>query len=141
MLKTLEYSVIHFCEHILQIHINAAQDIEGEFYGSSISVVEKSGLEYNFYLFFSEEFLKLISKIFIGDENFQEDDCCDLTKECANQIIGYAKKLLNDTKGGDDEYKLSIPEYLGKADFSTIVLDESLTYCFEKNYFRIGYCK
>lgn len=38
-------------------------------------------------------------------KKFKEDDWCDLTKECANQIIGYAKNLLNDAKG-DDEYKL-----------------------------------
>ncbi|EOM7399735.1 hypothetical protein ACMCT5_001953, partial [Campylobacter jejuni] len=48
--------------------------------------------------------------------------------------------LLNDAKG-DDEYKLGIPEYLGKVDFSEIVLDEALTYKFENCYFRIGYCK
>ncbi|HFU1653210.1 TPA: hypothetical protein ACH4XH_001566, partial [Campylobacter jejuni] len=71
---------------------------------------------------------------------FKEDDWCDLTKECTNQIIGYAKNLLNDAKG-DDEYKLGIPEYLGKVDFSEIVLDEALTYKFENCYFRIGYCK
>lgn len=34
-----------------------------------------------------------------------------------------------------------IPEYLGKVDFSEIVLDEALTYKFENCYFRIGYCK
>ncbi|TKX31286.1 hypothetical protein [Campylobacter estrildidarum] len=141
MLKTLEYSITHFCEHILQIHINAVEDIKGELYGSSISVMRKNGGEYNFYLFFPEEFLKLISRTFIGDEDFQEDDRCDLAKECANQIIGYTKKLLNDAKGSDDEYKIGIPEYLGKIDFSTIVLDESLTYSFDDHCFRIGYCK
>ncbi|HHD0383399.1 TPA: hypothetical protein ACOS2L_001754, partial [Campylobacter coli] len=26
-------------------------------------------------------------------------------------------------------------------DFSSIILDESLTYSFENHYFRIGYCK
>lgn len=140
MLKILEYSITHFCEHILRLRIEAAQDISGELYGSSIPIMGKSEGEYNFYLFFPKEFLKKIAEILINDEKFKEDDWCDLTKECANQIIGYAKNLLNDAKG-DDEYELGIPEYLGKVDFSEIVLDEALTYKFENCYFRIGYCK
>ena len=55
-------------------------------------------------------------------------------------IYFFQKNLLNDAKG-DDEYKLGIPEYLGKVDFSELVLDEALTYKFENCYFRIGYCK
>ncbi|HEF5906063.1 TPA: chemotaxis protein CheX [Campylobacter jejuni] len=140
MLKILEYSITHFCDHILRLHIEAAQDISGELYGASIPIIGKSEGECNFYLFFPKEFLKKIAEILINDEKFKEDDWCDLTKECANQIIGYAKNLLNDAKG-DDEYKLGIPEYLGKVDFSEIVLDEALTYKFENCYFRIGYCK
>ncbi|MBZ7963530.1 MULTISPECIES: chemotaxis protein CheX [Campylobacter] len=141
MLKTLEYSIIHFFEHILQVHMEPIEELKGEFYGSSISVVEKSGREYNFYLFFSTEFLHLVSTIFIGEEDFQEDDRCDLVKECANQIVGYAKKLLNDAKGGDDEYKLGIPEYLGRIHNPNIILDQSLTYGFKDYCFRIGYCQ
>ncbi|EMH3046261.1 hypothetical protein V6G57_001828 [Campylobacter jejuni] len=140
MLKILEYSITHFCEHILRLRIEAAQDISGELYGASIPIMCKSEGECNFYLFFPKEFLKKIAEILINDEKFKEDDWCDLTKECANQIIGYAKNLLNDAKG-DDEYELGIPEYLGKVDFSEIVLDEALTYKFENCYFRIGYCK
>lgn len=140
MLKILEYSITHFCEHILRLHIEEAQDISGELYGASISIEEKSEGECNFYLFFPKEFLKEIADILVNNAKFKEDDWCDLTKECANQIIGYAKNLLNDARG-DEEYKLGIPEYLGKVDFSKIVLDEALTYKFENCYFRIGYCK
>ncbi|AXP09445.1 chemotaxis protein CheX [Campylobacter hepaticus] len=140
MLKILKYSISHFFEHILKLHIQAAQDISGEFYGASIPIIGKNEGEYNFYLFFPKEFLQKIADILIHGEKFKEDDWCDLIKECANQIIGYAKNLLNDAKE-DIEYKLGIPEYLGKIDFSKIVLDESLTYKFENSYFRIGYCK
>lgn len=140
MLKILEYSITHFCEHILRLHIEEAQDISGELYGASISIEGKSEGECNFYLFFPKEFLKEIADILVNNAKFKEDDWCDLTKECANQIIGYAKNLLNDARG-DEEYKLGIPEYLGKVDFSEIVLDEALTYKFENCYFRIGYCK
>lgn len=57
------------------------------------------------FIYFFQKNFKKIAEILINDEKFKEDDWCDLTKECANQIIGYAKNLLNDAKG-DDEYKL-----------------------------------
>lgn len=140
MLKILEYSITHFYEHILRLHIQKAEGISGELYGASISIIGASDGEYNFYFFFPKEVLKEIANVLIKDDKFKEDDWCDLTKECANQIIGYAKNLLNDAKG-NDEYKLGIPEYLGRIDFSNIKLDEALTYKLDNYYFRIGYKK
>ncbi|MCR2061680.1 hypothetical protein [Campylobacter helveticus] len=140
MLKILEYSITHFCEHILRLHIDKAEDIGGELYGASIPIEGANGNEYDFYLFFPKEALKKFADVLISDHKFKEDDWCDLTKECANQIIGYAKNLLNDVKG-EDEYKLGIPEYLGRIDFSSIKLEESLTYSIENHNFRIGFKK
>ncbi|EPB3788337.1 hypothetical protein ACRGNJ_000484 [Campylobacter upsaliensis] len=140
MLKILEYSITHFCEHILRLRIEKSENIGGELYGASIPIEGTKGNEYDFYLFFPKEALKKFADVLISDHKFKEDDWCDLTKECANQIIGYAKNLLNDAKG-EDEYKLGIPEYLGRIDFSTIKLDESLTYFIDNYNFRIGFKK
>ncbi|WP_279039339.1 hypothetical protein [Campylobacter helveticus] len=140
MLKILEYSITHFCEHILRLHIDKAEDIGGELYGASIPIEGANGNEYDFYLFFPKEALKKFADVLISNHKFKEDDWCDLTKECANQIIGYAKNLLNDVKG-ENEYKLGIPEYLGRIDFSSIKLEESLTYSIENHNFRIGFKK
>lgn len=140
MLKIIEYSTMHFCEHILRLHIRKTEDISGELYGASIPIMGKDGEECSFYLFFSVEALKKIANALVNDTKFKEDDWADLVKECANQIIGYAKNLLNDVKGGD-VYRLGIPEYLGRVDFSSITLDESLTYELENHCFRIGYKK
>ena len=141
MLDIIEYSVMHFCEHILKLHIKQVKDINGELYGASIPITKKdTGEEYSFYLFFSKEVLKKFADVLINDNKFNEDDWTDLVKECANQIIGYAKNLLND-KSGKDIHKLGIPEYLGKVDFSSINLDQSLTYELDNHCFRIGYKK
>ncbi len=140
MLKIIEYSTIHFFEHILKLRIQETKDISGELYGASIPVTGKDSEEYNFYLFFSVQVLKRVVETYVSNNKFKEDDWADLVKECANQIIGYAKNLLNDVKG-DDVYKLGIPEYLGRIDFSSISLDESLTCELESHCFRIGYKK
>lgn len=140
MLKVLEYSITHFCEHILNFKLENAEGIKGEYYGSSIPILKKDGTEYIFYLFFSEKTLGKFAEVLLSDGKFKEDDWCDLSKECANQIIGYAKNLLNDAQG-DKEYTLGIPEYLGRIDFSNIVLDEFLVYKLDGECFKVGYKK
>ncbi|MCX2683479.1 hypothetical protein OQH60_06315 [Campylobacter sp. MIT 21-1685] len=139
MLKVLEYSITHFCEHILKLPIEEAENIGGELYGASIPIIENEKNEFSFYLFFPKEVLQKIADSLINTNKFKfaEDDWTDLTKECANQIIGYAKNLLNDIQG-DGKYKLGIPEYLGRVDFSGIALDQSLTYQLDGHCFRIG---
>lgn len=140
MLKILEYSITHFCEHILRLRLEKAENIDGELYGASIPIEGKNGNECDFYLFFPKETLKKFADVLVSNHKFKEDDWCDLTKECANQIIGYAKNLLNDAKG-ENEYKLGIPEYLGRVDFSQIILDEALTYELDGHCFRVGFVK
>jgi len=139
MLKILEYSITHFCEHILKLHIKKSDQISGELYGASIPIIQNNNDVYSFYLFFPKEILKIFADVLISNNKFKEDDWCDLTKECANQIIGYAKNLLNDT--AKEPYTLGIPEYLGKVDFKGIKLDESLTYEIQGHSFRIGFKK
>ncbi|MCW1360117.1 hypothetical protein [Campylobacter sp. US33a] len=140
MLKILEYSIIHFCEHILNFKLKEAKSIDGELYGASIPIISQSEGEYNFYLFFHQETLNEFKTVLLNNAKMKEDDWCDLSKECANQIVGYAKNLLNDAKG-NDEFKLGVPEYLGKIEFSKITLDEALTFELKGYSFRIGYKK
>ncbi|EGK8105391.1 hypothetical protein ACP0SG_06805 [Campylobacter lari] len=139
MTKTLEYSIYHFFEHILKLKISQKSMIRGELYGASIPLYFKDE-EYSFYLFFQKQALNEIAQ-FLLHEELKEDGLADLVKEVANQIIGYAKKLLNDTNG-KDEYCLGVPEYLGRIDgFSKIKLKEKFTYEVKNASFRIGYKK
>ncbi|EAL3899315.1 hypothetical protein A0Y62_04800 [Campylobacter lari] len=139
MTKTLEYSIYHFFEHILKLKISQKSMIRGELYGASIPLYFKDE-EYSFYLFFQKQVLNEIAQ-FLLHEELKEDGLADLVKEVANQIIGYAKKLLNDTNG-KDEYRLGVPEYLGRIDgFSKIKLKEKFTYEVKNASFRIGYKK
>lgn len=138
MIKVVEDSIKHFFEDILKAKITKADKTNGELYGASIPLLSSSEGEYSFYLFFPVEILHEFQNIFLKDSVFKEDDLCDLSKEFANQIIGHAKIVLNQTK---NEYKLGIPEYLGKIDFSKIALEKELIFTLKGNAFRIGYKK
>ncbi|AJC84045.1 chemotaxis protein CheX [Campylobacter peloridis] len=137
--KTLDYSIYHFCEHILKLKIEQTNIIKGELYGASIPLYFKDQ-EYSFYLFFQKQVLNEIAQVLLHDE-LKEDGLADLVKEIANQIVGYAKKLLNDANG-KDEFKLGVPEYLGHVEkLSSIKLKAKFTYIMKNARFRIGYKK
>ncbi|MCR6591715.1 Putative uncharacterized protein FIG019238 [Campylobacter insulaenigrae] len=137
MNKTLEYSIHHFFVQVLKFKIESISTIRGELYGASIPIYFKDK-EYSFYLFFQKEALNEIAAVLLHDK-LKEDGLADLVKEIANQIVGYAKKLLNDTNG-KDEFKLGVPEYLGHVEkLSSIKLKEKFTYNLKNSSFRIGY--
>lgn len=139
MFEVVEQSVKHFFENILKNKLKKTDKIEGELYGSSISLNSKNDGEFNFYLFFPKEIFEKYRNVFLKNVILSEDDWCDLSKEFANEIVGHAKMKLNEKKG--DEFSLGIPEYLGRVDFAHFKLDKSATFDIEGSSFRIGYKK
>lgn len=138
MMSAVEYSVMHFCTEILGYEVKSGSNLGLNHYGASIPVY-KNNEEYNFYLYFKKDTLNYFSKVLLHTTKLTEDDLCDLCKEVANQIIGYAKNLLVDR--GKDDYKLGTPEYLGRVDFFDIKLDESKIFKMKNRTFEIGYKK
>lgn len=139
MFNIIEQSVKHFFEEILQCKlVKTKEKLSGELYGSAIPLTSKDEGEFNFYLFFPKEAFETYQEVYLQDVVLNEDDWCDLSKEFANQIIGYAKIKLNE-KG--ENYKLGIPEYLGRIDFANFKLDSEAAYESGSFSFRVGYKK
>ncbi|TKX30231.1 hypothetical protein CQA38_00900 [Campylobacter sp. MIT 12-5580] len=138
MFRAVEDSIKHFFEEILKGKLTQREHIEGELYGAAIMLKSEIEGEFNFYLFFSKEVFEHFRLVFLQNVTFHEGDFCDLAKECANEIIGYAKMKLNE-KGGD--YVLGIPEYLGRVDFENFKLDRALTFDLNGALLRVGYKK
>lgn len=138
MFNKIEESTKHFFGDILKLQLEKADQITGELYGASILLHGKEDGDYHFYVFVSKAIFEYFRSVFLKNYKFNEDDFCDLAKECANEIVGYAKTNLQED---GKEYKIGIPEYLGRIDFSAFELDESLTYKVNGHSFRIGYKK
>lgn len=138
MFDIIKQSVKHFFGEILKCKISPGKDIKGELYGSAIALTHKSEGEISFYLFFPKEVFERYRDIFLQGAELKEDDWCDLSKEFANEIIGYAKIKLNESK---EEFKLGIPEYLGRADFTTLKLDKEAIFTDGNFSFKVGYKK
>lgn len=138
MLSAIEYSVRHFCVDILGYELERGKSLGKDYYGASIPVF-KNGEEYNFYLYFKKETLNSFGKALLGTYKLTEDDLCDICKESANQIIGYAKNLLVDR--GSDDYRLGTPEYLGMVKTFGLRLKEKMIFKMNNRTFQIGYKK
>ena len=137
MFEIIKQSAKHFFGEILKCKITPSKSIKGELYGSAIALTHQNE-EISFYLFFPKEVFERYRDIFLKGAELKEDDWCDLSKEFANEIIGYAKIKLNER---NEEFKLGIPEYLGRVDFNDFALDKEATFSDGKFSFRIGYKK
>lgn len=136
MMSAVEYATKHFCTGILGFELESGSSLGDGIYGASIPVF-KGKTEYHFYLYFKKETLNYFAKILLNNDKLCEDDLNDLCKEVANQIIGYAKNLLNDR--GQNIYKIGTPEFLGRVKNSPIRLDESKIFKMKNRTFKIGY--
>lgn len=139
MIHALEESIKYFFEEILKSELKKSDEISGELYGAAIVLSDaRKNEDFHFYLFFPKEVFEKFRAVFLKNAKFSEDDWCDLAKEIANEIIGYAKSKL---KRDEADYKLGIPEFLGRVDFSHFKLDKSFTYALDGHNFRIGFKK
>lgn len=138
MFEIIEQSVKHFFEEILKCRLSPTDIIEGETYGSSIPLYSEDLGEFDFYLFFPKEIFEHYRNVFLKGAQLAEDDWLDLSKEFANQIIGFAKIKLNESA---HKFTLGIPEYLGRVNFEHFPLEREATYSIGVAAFRIGYKK
>ncbi|MCR4941993.1 MAG: chemotaxis protein CheX [Campylobacter sp.] len=136
MKEVIDIATNHLCA-TLGFELEEAKSLGKGFYGSSIPVF-KGDEEYHFYLFFKEDTLKKFASVYFGSK-LSEVDLDDVCKEIANQIIGKAKNVLNDT--GIGNYRLGTPEFLGEVDNFNIELDEQVIRKIENRTFLIGYKK
>lgn len=137
--QAVSESMLHICD-VLGSKVSVGRPSDGKIYGSSIPIYEKSEngtQEIQFFLYFHKEVLKdAADKLMLT--KYTEDDLDDLSRELANQIIGYAKNLLNDVHA-HQPYKLGTPEFLGVVEHFHLVFDEEKIYDINGNTLKIGY--
>lgn len=137
MKEIISIATQNLCD-TLGIELESASTLGKGFYGSSIPVF-KGKDEYQFYLFFKRDTLKLFANALFFDDDLDNIDLDDLCREIANQIIGKAKNVLNEHEEG--AYKLGTPEFLGEVERFNIKLEERAIYKIKNRTFAIGYKK
>lgn len=135
MMDAICESTKHFCNDVLGLQLEDGAKLGKNVYGSSIPLF-KGKEEYHFYFYFKKETLNHFAKALLNND-IRELDLGDLSREVANQIVGYAKNLLKEK----DKYKLGTPEFLGRVDVFPVKLLEFKLFKINNRVFKIGYKK
>ena len=141
VMKAVSESVIHLCD-IMGAKLESGKNLGKGVYGSSIPVQVKGDdgkmTEYQFYLYFKKGILKSFAEQLL-QSSFTEYDLDDISRELANQIIGYAKNILSDANGAN--IKLGTPEFLGAVERFPIKFTQKEIYKINNRILQIGYKK
>ena len=135
--KAIEKATYNFCENILNLPITNGKSLGKNFYGASIPLTCNDE-ELHFFLLFKADTLNQFGKILLFEDNLCEDDLDDFCKEVANQIIGNAKMILEETYT-NKHFVLGTPEFLGNiSEPFPFKLEEFLLYKLKNRTFAIG---
>lgn len=119
----LKSAFIDILENTIQITPEEIPATSHSGYLSSIELIEMGIISYANY---SQEFLKIFSKIMLGDENPSQDMIQDIANECCNLITGRAKMLM------ESSATLSIPKHYGYID-TPQTYDHSFSFLIKPN--------
>lgn len=141
IMQAVGESILHICG-VMGAKLEKNASLENGVYGSSIPlyIEDDKGVmcEYQFYLYFKNELLNIVAEQLL-QSNFNQSDLADISRELANQIIGYAKMLLTDAN--NVKTKLGTPEFLGVVESFPIKFDKKELYKINNETLQIGYKK
>jgi len=133
MLNTIIEATQNFCTH--QIHLGSTIDNDVTKKRTLIAYIDidtQEAKRYRVYLACEENFIQRVSKLFLEEDESDEETLIDMTLELTNLIVGSAKVI---AEGSNDSYTINTPcfEKISQFDFdynhakSVIVEEDKIT--------------
>ncbi|QOP45758.1 chemotaxis protein CheX [Sulfurimonas paralvinellae] len=125
MLDTIKQAAENFCIHqIREPHLLEDGSTQKRTLIAYIDIDTQDNKKHRVYIASDKEFMQRVSKLFLEEDESDEDTLKDMTLETANLIIGSAKVIAEETN--DNPYTISTPKFekIGAFDFD---VDESKT--------------
>lgn len=117
MLSTIVEATQNFCIHQIRIPHNTHDDIsKTRTLIAYIDIELQSGNKHRVYISADADFIQRVSKIFLEEDESDEETLIDMILETTNMIVGSAKVLAEDSQS---PYCISTPffEKIGEFDF------------------------
>ncbi|MFT7860812.1 MAG: chemotaxis protein CheX [Sulfurimonas sp.] len=117
MLNTIEEAAINFCIHqIGEDHTLSDGITKKRTFIAYIDLDAQGGKRYRAYIASDQGFMQKVSKLFLEEDESDEETLCDMTLETANLIIGSAKVIAEEQN--DSPYTINTPffEKIGEFD-------------------------
>ena len=111
MLRTIIQASENFCIHqIREPHELNDGEIKKRTLIAYIDIDRQDGVRYRVYIASDESFMQRVSKLFLEEDESDEETLIDMTLETANLIIGSAKVIAEETN--DNPYTINTPHFL-----------------------------
>ncbi len=110
MLRTIIKASENFCIHQIRepYEVNDG-DIKKRTLIAYIDINTQDGLKHRVYIASDENFMQRVSKLFLEEDQSDEETLIDMTLETANLIIGSAKVIAEETN--DNPYTINTPHF------------------------------
>ena len=110
MLETIEEASKNFCIHQIREDHEVLDGItDKRTLIAYIDLDREDGAKYRAYIAADENFMQRISKLFLEEDESDEETLKDMTLETANLIIGSAKVIAEET--GNNPYTINTPHF------------------------------
>ncbi len=110
MLKTIIKASQNFCTHQIRISPTINDEIiKTRTLIAYIDISTHDGQKYRVYLASSPSFMQRVSKLFLEEDESDEETLVDMTLETANLIIGSAKVIAEELN--ENPYTISTPHF------------------------------
>ncbi len=115
MFSTIIEAAKNFCIHQIRLsHLTHDEKQKGRTIIAYIDVDADNGLHYRVYLSADETFIQRVSKLFLEEDESDEQTLIDIALETTNIIVGSAKVL---AENSDNAYTIQTPHFEKIGDF------------------------
>ncbi len=123
MLTTISLALENFCAHQIRVDCTIKDGIsQKRTLIAYIDVNTTLDKQHRVYIAADKSFMQRVSKIFLDEDESDEETLIDMTLETANMIIGSAKVIAEES--GNNTYTISTPHFI-KMDIFDFAYDQA----------------
>ncbi|MBU1658778.1 chemotaxis protein CheX [bacterium] len=136
MLKTITEASENFCIHQIRLPYEISGDVhQKRTLIAYIDINVHANKKYRVYVAYEQNFIQRISKLFLEEDESDEETLIDMALETTNLIVGSAKVIAE--KENQDAYTINTPHFL-KIDMFDFQYDEAKTIKIENDIMIIA---
>ena len=125
MLTTISQALENFCIHQIRVNHTIKEGISKKrTLIAYIDIDTTQGKQYRVYIASDENFMQRVSKLFLEEDESDEETLIDMTLETANMIIGSAKVIAEEAD--ENPYSINTPHFV-KIDIFDFDYDQAKT--------------